>query len=74
MVFGSVRGLEGENFSTLLTDLTGDPFADQRVSCNYDNTLGKLIPFRLIYNTAMFVAALLDIFCGQWGAKKMAYI
>ena len=70
MVFGSVRVREGDDFSTLHTNLTGDPRAEQRVSCHYGNDLGELIPFRLIYNTAIIVAALTEIFPERWGEKK----
>ena len=45
VVFGTIRVREGDDISTLHTDLTGDPRPVERVSCRWDNELGELIPF-----------------------------
>ena len=60
----------GADLSTSLTDLTRDPRRAGQVSCHYGNELAELIPFRLICNDAMIVAALSEIFRKRWGAKK----
>ena len=70
MVFGIVRVQEGAVVSILLKDLTRDPRRAGQVACHYGNELAKLIPFRLICNNAMIVAALSEIFHKRWGAKK----
>ena len=70
MIFGDVRVREGANFSTLFRDLTDDTPPWLPLLYHYGNELGTVVPFRLIYNTVMFVAALSDIFRERWGAKK----
>ena len=74
VVFGNVRFREGVESSTLLTVTTEAPHHVERVSYRWDNEFAELIPFRLIYNTVMFVASLSEIFHERWGQKKMAYI
>ena len=71
VAFEQVWVWEGADISTLLTDLTGDPRSEERVSCQYGNELSELVSFRLIYNSAMIVLALLEIFRGRWGTKTV---
>ena len=70
MVFSIVRVQEGAIVSTLLQDLTRDPRRVERVSCHYNNELDTLLPFRLICDNTIIVAALLEMFRKRWGAKK----
>ena len=70
MVLGNIRFREGGDISTLPTVLTADLRRVGRMLCRWAIELGELIPFRLIYNSAMIVLALLDIFRERWGAKE----
>ena len=70
MVFGIVRVQEGAVVSTLLKDLTRDPRRVGQVSCQYGNNITELISFQIIYDNAIIVAALSEIFRKQWGAQK----
>ena len=74
MVFGKIRFREVFDISTLPTVLTADPRRVGRVLCRWANELDKLIPFRMIYNSAMIILALSVILCGRWGQKKVADI
>ena len=74
VVFSNKQFREEHNILTLLTDLTGDPRREEQISCHCDNESGKLNSFQLIYNTAMIVAALSNIFHGQQGTKQVAFV
>ena len=56
--------------STLPIYLTQDLRPIGQVSCRWANALDELTLVRLIYNSAMIVLALSEIFRGRWEAKK----
>ena len=62
MVFGILRAQERVKSSILLSDLNRDPRQVVGLLCHYGNEFGEFIPFQLICNNAMIVAALSEIF------------
>ena len=70
MVFGVLRVREGADISSLLRDLTSDHCHIGQLLCHYANDLDKLIPFQLICNNVLIVAALSGIVPKRWGVKR----
>ena len=70
VVFQTIRFWEGVEYSVLLT-VTTEALTDvKQILYGLDNELAEVIPFPLIYNTAIILAAFSEIICERWRAKK----